>query len=535
MAQPLPPAPGPSRDLPDYYFVKGGPHGVCGIWVKRQADAENEVFLVTIFASNKLPPQLFDGGYRIAPNRYDANGGCFVMFGSTPAPGEPGGPTPTLDRAQASPPATSPPIAVPTPPPPVNGDSVSDGEFFNPPEVAAAGTLVRGRTKPKRPFNWMRALVITLAVGFSICVVIIAFYIVFNVFFANSGFFGTTSEVRGNLYYGQLRGEKVYKLALLREEWEIDREIKSGFEAHAAWKHKEYDFWFAVHVEDYGSLKPRDAEMLRIAIDKLENYYGVALELAAKAEPAKIGGLAAQKLRFKGQVKAAPWEGECYMFFNNGVGYWLFLAAPDTATVEYFEDALPKKNFFVESERRGWREQAPPTKTFASNNKKFTVTVPEAVWEKHDAKNEDENGELFLFGKYQKVKDNRKNASLLVFAFKKEDDLKTAMKTARDYVNGRIKVDGEAKNYKIVQASDIAEGQTEIGTIENLGNRRGRLIDLKLLFNDEAKPLRYHLLAVVNEPDQAYGIFCDCTWESRQIWRQDFLDVIATLDFKKGE
>lgn len=442
----------------------------------------------------------------------------------------------------AAPPLAAPPLAAPvaaspiTPEEPPVASQESDDSFFNPDLGNDTGTLLRTPTKPQRKFNWPRLLVRVLAIGLGACVAILAILGTVWIFIDLPRFGGGGAErLEGNIYPGLVKGEKVYKLALKREDWEFDRDAKTGFEAHSAWKHKQYDFWFAICVLDYGVQKPRDAEMLRYGIDKLETYYGDALELAAKAEPAKVGDMPAQKLAFKGQIKAANWLGECYMFFHNGFGYWLFLASPDQETVDSFSPDLPKKNFFVESDRRGWREQPPPTRTYASLNKKVTATVPESVWEKHDAKNVDENGELLLSGTYLKSKDNRKNATMLVFTYKKEDDLKTAMKTARDYLVGTIKGDGENMNFKIVHAAEVAPGQTEIGTVENIGNRRGRLIDLKRLFNDEPKPLRYHLLAVVNEPDIGYAIYCDCTWESRQIWRQEFLDILAKMEFKKGD
>jgi hypothetical protein len=76
------------------------------------------------------------------------------------------------------------------------------------------------------------------------------------------------------------------------------------------------------------------------------------------------------------------------------------------------------------------------------------------------------------------------------------------------------------------------DGQTEAGTLEDVGNRRGRTIDLKLQIGDEPEPQRYYLLSVVNEPDVCYAILCECSWKSRPIWRQDFLDVLRTLRLK---
>ena len=89
------------------------------------------------------------------------------------------------------------------------------------------------------------------------------------------------------------------------------------------------------------------------------------------------------------------------------------------------------------------------------------------------------------------------------------------------------------KNYKITRSDDVVQGQTDTGSLEDIGTRRGRTIDLQLLFDGE--PKRYYLLAVVNEPDACYAILCDCTSEHRQIWRQDFLEVLRSLQVKKGD
>src|SRR5262249_26343636 len=102
---------------------------------------------------------------------------------------------------------------------------------------------------------------------------------------------------------------------------------------------------------------------------KLEGHFGNDLELGEKAEPAKFGALAAQKLKFRGVVMQATWEGECWMFFNNGIAYWLILAAPRRDVVDYFAGKLPEDHVFVVSDRRGWREQPWATETFVSADK----------------------------------------------------------------------------------------------------------------------------------------------------------------------
>ena len=354
----------------------------------------------------------------------------------------------------------------PAPPPPAapsGEESISQGMFFNPDTLPSTGTLVRaGRSKKKR--NWIRILIVALILGFASSVVVIAgvmLLMFFGAVWAPEGI-SRVGAPEGTVYFGTIRNakgdqEKVYKLVLAKKDWSIDSEMSTRFKAHAAWKHNEYEFWFALIVKDYGMLRPRDADMLREGIEKLEGHFGDALELAAKAESAKFGDLAVQKLAFKGQYKAASWVGECVMIFKDGIAYWLIIASPDPQTIEHFAAELPEKNIFVLTERRGWREQAPPTETFASSSGKLTMTVPKDAWKKDDAKNVDEKGELLLIGIYQKEKDNRKNASILIYTLDKQEDLKAAMKAAREYLEK--KEVSENTMYKIVHAGDAAEGQ----------------------------------------------------------------------------
>ena len=44
----------------------------------------------------------------------------------------------------------------------------------------------------------------------------------------------------------------------------------------------------------------------------------------------------------------------------------------------------------------------------------LTAVAPEGVFSKHPEKEQDERAELYLFAKYQKEQDNRKNADVLV-------------------------------------------------------------------------------------------------------------------------
>ncbi len=436
-----------------------------------------------------------------------------------------------LDFSATKPPAK--PVAPAAPPAaaPVNTEeSLPDGSFFNPEASTGSAALVRRVGKPKKRFNGMRFLVIALIVGFAISVVISAaagIVLLLPDFQARIAGGVEGAAVTYNIS-GANGSEKAFKLVMPKDSWEIDKEIHSRFQANAAWNRKDDDLWFAVVAKDYGMQKPRDAAVLKVAVDRLEGHFITDLELAAKPEPAKFADLPAQKLQFKGQHNSANWNGQCWMFFKDGVAFWVFIASPEEQKVADFEEEMPNKRIFIAVERRGWREQAWPTESFRSDNGKVALTAPKDLWKQGDAKNVDPNAILVLVGIHAD-KDNRKNAHLKIFTFEKKDDLNTAMTFAREILDKSL--DDENKSYKIVLAEDMVKGQSAFGAIDDVGDRRGRVVELKLLFNDE--PKRYYFLVVVNDPDTAYGIVCDCTWESRQLWRSDFVDMLRSARLKK--
>lgn len=206
------------------------------------------------------------------------------------------------------------------------------------------------------------------------------------------------------------------------------------------------------------------------------------------------------------------------MLTYHGVGYWFYLAAPTKAAVQG-EFAALAKGFALLDARPKWRAQPPRRETFAAYKLPLTFTAPEGVWEKFPAREEDDKADMFLVGRYLKEKDNRKNAQVMVLTLPKQKDSKAALKAARDYLDSR-KTDKDSQYFL------AEESQTDEGTQTNIGNRRGRLVELRLEAGGEN--LRYLLLAVLNEPE-GMVIVCDSTWENRLIWRQDFYDLLASL------
>ncbi len=321
--------------------------------------------------------------------------------------------------------------------------------------------------------------------------------------------------------------ETAFKLLLTKNIWTPDKELKQHLGALGAWMNKQDDLWVAVAVKDYGMQKPRDAELVQLGMERLEQHFGDGLELAAKTEAVDFAGPPAQKLTFKGQLGAVRWWGECIMFSHHGFGYWVFVAGPTIEDIQPLENELKNEDtgFSLVTDRKGWREQPPAMETFASADGTLRLTAPEGVWEKSVPANvEFETGTLLLLGRYLKVQDNTKNAHLQSFTLDQQADLKDAMKQAKDYLE-KIKKE-QNTGYKLAPVAD-GPGKSELGMVDDVGNKRGRVAELMLSLNEA--PMRYYLVAVISESNHITVLLCDCNWKSRQIWRQEFLGLLKTL------
>lgn len=417
------------------------------------------------------------------------------------------------------------PVALPEPEPGAFADA---GGFTTP--VDDHVPLVRSRGVIKN--RWTAKHYIVLSVGLITLACLVTGIIVFR------GNIRDLFKQNGDAAAGHARlfkvrnlnskEENAFKLAA-PERWKADAELKRRLAALTAWTNEEGEGWLAVAVQDYGQQRPRDGEMMKAAIERLEGHFGDALELDNRAFKSELAGMECQCLRFKGTFNAVTWFGECYLLPHHGFGYWFFVAT--STPWERGDDAgqvkrrlEENKGFALVTDRRGWTEQPPEMDTFHAHTAPLSITVPKGAWEKSSARDIEETGELFLFGRFLRAKDNRKNASILVFTTDKKNDLKESLRAARSYLKKRKQEEND--KYKFLAAQ---EGASETGAQEAVGDHAGWLTELKLTFNDE--PKRYTLLAVIHHDDRAFVIQCDCAWEHRQIWQQDFRNALGTLKF----
>jgi hypothetical protein len=325
------------------------------------------------------------------------------------------------------------------------------------------------------------------------------------------------------------RQEQAFRLTLPAEVWTTDP-TKKALRPVVALKQTDADVWLAVAVKDYGPHRPRDAELMQEAVGRLEKYFGDNLELGARAEPEELAGVPVQRLEFKGMVDKVVWHGDCRLLTHQGLGYWLFVAAPRLAAAREAWAELQQsrtRGFAVATDREGWTEQPLPTETF--RGERCELRAPQGVWTKFKATAEDERGDLLLVGRDVRETDatlkNVKNATILVLVFdKSQPSLGETLKRARDHI--QAKKQSEDKDYKLGPAADQPGSEPEA-----IGDRRGMIVELKLLHGTE--PRRYILLAVLQEAEAAYAMRCECSWEYRQIWQSEFRDLLRTFRLRK--
>ena len=432
------------------------------------------------------------------------------------------------------------PVAVPSPAPAPAPEACdvdvvpaeSEAAPLDPPLALAEGTgpLVRRRTARKKTWGWqkltMAACVLLGLAGLGIG----GFFLLRDLLQDDgSSGSGTVQVLNATVRNLKNQDEKVFKLSLPKDVWVGDMQLKTTLKALVALK-SDAPAWLAVAVKDYGMHKPRNAELVQEAMERLEQYYGEALEVAATTEQAQLAGISGQRLTFKGQLNNVFWWGECYMLAHHGFGYWFFIAAPTLPEAQQHLAELQANNrgFVPVTERRGWREQPPPRETFFAQGLPVSLSAPQGVFSKHDHTEEDAKAKLLLLGRYLKEKDNRKNAHVVVLALTPQPELKEAIKEARTYIEEIKK--NESKDNRVTAVDEKPEA--ELGVLQDVGNRRGRVGEFALYVQNQ--PARYYLLAVVNDGDSNVVVWCDATWDSRAIWRQDFLELLRTVTFKQA-
>ncbi len=78
--------------MADYSLVRAKSGDIDGVWLRDPAVVNEPMALTFLLIKEGLPQHVqamvAAGSYRVVPNTYNNNGGCFVMWGATLVPGE---------------------------------------------------------------------------------------------------------------------------------------------------------------------------------------------------------------------------------------------------------------------------------------------------------------------------------------------------------------------------------------------------------------------------------------------------------------
>lgn len=335
--------------------------------------------------------------------------------------------------------------------------------------------------------------------------------------------------------------EQVFQLALPRQQWPGNDKLKQDLQAVVALEHREPTGWLALAVEDFGSQQPRDAELVRGALRRLESCFGEQLQADDQVQEVAWESFP-RRLRFRGLRNSVQWEGYSYFLTQHGLAYWLFIAGTDFATAEQLQELVQGKLTLVD-ERPGWKELPPPTKRYPGRKIPCVLEAREAIWSAATRLEDiDPLAEIVLVGRnLENQKNNRKNALFQVLRLPDAaPDPQAALRLALKYLEENKKKDNPA--YQVVplvagpgkaaagdkkKAPGAEKGKSPLAADQalSLGKLPGRLLEAQVVRDNE--PIYYVLLAAAPLPGGGVCVLQgESHWEYHQAWREDFLELL---------
>src|SRR5262249_47410800 len=108
-----------------------------------------------------------------------------------------------------------------------------------------------------------------------------------------------------------------------RGAWKDDPNAERELGATLAKRRSDPNAWFALVVRDYTDRMPRDDEMVREAVLRLQKLFKKKPAWELK-DDTTFADLPAQRLVFMADYSSISVSGECIMTADKGIGYWFF-------------------------------------------------------------------------------------------------------------------------------------------------------------------------------------------------------------------
>jgi hypothetical protein len=319
-----------------------------------------------------------------------------------------------------------------------------------------------------------------------------------------------------------------YRFRYPRGPWERDPAVEREVGASFAMRRHDPNSWFAVVVRDFKDRMPRDDEMVREAIARLQKLFKKGVEWEQRDE-STFADLPAQRLVFTAENKSnVPVSGECLMTASSGIGYWFFGWTP-SATDESVLAAVQqewgtvREGFGLLKEREGWTGKTPEIVAAEGKKAAYRLNYTRGLWEKDNS----EDADLVLLGRDPDApQDGRKWAWVRVFKLPAAADPETALKEARTFVEQREKkLYPEVKMEAVPQA---ARGGLADGAVE-LGQSPGRVARLRVQKGEDYD--FFFAVAAVPRPGYTLVLVGECAWPQREAWESRFGPVLHSLHF----
>jgi hypothetical protein len=238
-------------------------------------------------------------------------------------------------------------------------------------------------------------------------------------------------------------------------------------------------------------------------------------------------------VEFEGTHEGVESAGQVHMMTHHGYAYWFFAWAPREddreAVVAQWEAA--RQGFALLGARGDWAGKPRETVPFQGSAWPYRLDYAKGLWRKAE---EDPKAEFALRG-FQPVEDEDSGkrttvehagqaATVQVVVLPPAAGLPEADQAALDYLRKRQQeVDEMAK----VEPARDKDGKAVAGLDAKVGEFPGRLSELQV--TKDGQPWRYALLGVVNGPAGVFAVFCECRWERRDFWKQEFRVLLESV------
>ncbi len=328
--------------------------------------------------------------------------------------------------------------------------------------------------------------------------------------------------------------------------WERDARARLGAGTAVAYHRSKPDGFMALLFRDYQTRQPRDAELIDEGLNRLRDHMNdVEYAIKPSDDQAILGGQQGVRFEFQCEDKDdhVQMHGQCVATTARGVGYWFYTWAPvDDADGQADEWTDLRGKFALSDQRAGWTEKPPNLLNVTGNKLPYRLEYAgydrekkkEGLWEKQDPDGYDPRADLVLLGydpRDDEPRSGSKAATVQVLALEKAADLPAAVKEAKDAlleIEKHPTPDGGYLNPGAALNAESVKGLANADNDAAVGGFKGHLLKL------EAQPSpdhsNYVLLAVVRlDGGDVLAVVCECAWEQRDFWDQEFAALLARL------